>query len=407
MSTIEVFSEIGKLKKVLLKRPGQEVENLTPDSMEELLFDDIPFLKMIQREHDVFADLLRSQEIEVCYLEKMAAEAIAAGGVKVPFVVDFLNESKIQSPFLRQELFEYLMALDTQALVEKLMAGVRTNEIKVSGRSLLDFSRDDGKPFYLMPMPSLYFTRDSLACVGRGLLINPLAFEARKRESLFVEYIYRHHPDFAKEETPIWLDRDYDAPIEGGDVLVLSKEVLAVGISQRTSAKAIEQLARNILGKSGGFQKILAIKIPKERAMMHLDTVFTMVDKDKFTIHPMILSAEGMLDIYVIEAAAENLKITAQRDLQQVLKKLLGLSELILIPTGGGDAIAAPREQWNDGSNTLAIAPGKVVTYDRNYVSNELLREAGITVFEIPSGELSRGRGGPRCMSQPFWRESL
>lgn len=407
MSAIEVFSEIGKLKKVLLKRPGQEVENLTPDNMEELLFDDIPFLKMIQKEHDVFADLLRSEGIEVCYLEKMAAEAIDAGGVKVPFIVDFLNESRIQSPFLRQELFEYLMAFDTQTLVKKMMAGIRTNEVKVNGRSLLDVSRDNGKPFYLMPMPSLYFTRDSLACVGRGLLINPMAFEARKRESLFVEYIYRYHPFFETEEAPVWLDRDYDAPIEGGDILVLSQTVLAVGISQRTSAKAIEQLARNILGQPGGFQKILAIKLPKERAMMHLDTVFTMVDKEKFTIHPAILTAEGLLDIYVIEAQGENLRITPERDLQQVLKQLLGLNELILIPTGGGDAIAAPREQWNDGSNTLAIAPGKVVTYDRNYVSNELLREAGITVLEIPSGELSRGRGGPRCMSQPFWRESL
>lgn len=406
MTAIQVFSEIGKLTKVLLKRPGAEVENLTPATMAELLFDDIPYLKVIQQEHDCFAQLLREEGITVCYLEQLAAEAIEAGGVKIPFVVDLLDESKIYSPFLRQELFEYLMHFDTPELVAKVMAGVRSDEIQVSGRSLLDFSRDTDNPFYLKPMPSLYFTRDSLACVGNGLMINSMMYEARKRESLFVEYMIRYHPDF-QLTPPIWLDRDFAAPIEGGDVLVLNKEVIAVGISQRTSAKAIEQLARNLLNQSSSFTKVLAIKLPNQRAMMHLDTVFTMVDRDKFTIHPAILTAEGLLDIYVMELVAGELQITPQRDLQQVLKKSLGLSELILIPTGGGDAIAAAREQWNDGSNTLAIAPGKVVTYDRNYVSNQLLRRAGITVLEIPSGELSRGRGGPRCMSQPFWRESI
>lgn len=408
MSAIQVYSEIGPLKQVLLKRPGAEVENMTPESMNQLLFDDIPYLKSIQKEHDAFAQLLQSEEVEVLYLEELVAQAITTSEQQKDFLDLFLQESGIAKGYLYEGLKEYLASFNTTEMLQKLMAGVRQEEARLTltGASLSEMLKIQESPFYLAPLPSLYFPRDILACIGTGISIHPMSFEARKRESLFVSYLYEHHPLFTDKKTPLWFDRDLPWSLEGGDILVLSAEVVAVGISQRTKPQAIELLAQRLFSQAG-FTKVLAIKIPPQRAMMHLDTVFTMVDVEKFTIHPEILSTAGHLDIYVLEPQGENLKITREEDLYKVLKEALKLAELTLIPTGGGDRIAAAREQWNDGSNTLALAPGKVVTYDRNHVSNKQLREAGVQVLEIASGELSRGRGGPRCMSQPFWRERL
>jgi len=226
---------------------------------------------------------------------------------------------------------------------------------------------------------------------------------------LFMQYIINHHPRFVGHDVPVWLDRDFGFSIEGGDELILSDEVVAIGVSARTSARAIEKLALNLFKKQDGFKKVVAVEIPKCRAFMHLDTVFTMVDYDKFTIHPEIQGPQGNMNVYILEKGVDDqhVNITHRTNLQEALKEVLGLNELILIPCGGGDEIAASREQWNDGSNTLAIAPGVVVTYDRNYISNELLRQHGIEVIEISSSELSRGRGGPRCMSMPIVREDL
>lgn len=408
MSVIQVYSEIGPLKQVLLKRPGAEVENMTPESMNQLLFDDIPYLKSIQKEHDAFAQLLQAEGVEVLYLEELVAQAITTSEQQQDFLDLFLQESGIAKGYLYEGLKEYLVSFNTTEMLQKLMAGVRQEEARLTltGASLSEMLKIQESPFYLAPLPSLYFPRDILACIGTGISIHPMSFEARKRESLFVSYLYEHHPLFTDKKTSLWFDRDLPWSLEGGDILVLSAEVVAVGISQRTKPQAIELLAQRLFAQ-GGFTKVLAIKIPPQRAMMHLDTVFTMVDVEKFTIHPEILSTAGHLDIYVLEPQGENLKITREEDLRKVLKEALKLAELTLIPTGGGDRIAAAREQWNDGSNTLALAPGKVVTYDRNHVSNKQLREAGVQVLEIASGELSRGRGGPRCMSQPFWRERL
>jgi arginine deiminase len=407
-SPIHVNSEIGKLKTVLLKRPGKEVENITPDIMYRLLFDDIPYLPTIQKEHDYFAKALQDNGVEVLYLENLAAEAIDAGDVKSEFLDKMLAESNIKSAMVTAALKEYLGSMSTLDMVEKIMAGVRTNEIDVKSNALIDVSSDDEYPFYMDSMPNLYFTRDPAASMGDGLTINRMTYEARQRESMFMEVIMQHHPRFADQGASIWRDRNHLDRMEGGDELILSDKVIAIGISQRTSAQSIEELALELFKNHSGFEKILAIKIPHNHAMMHLDTVFTMIDYDKFTIHPGIQGEGGMVDTYILEPDGnDGIKITHRTDLEKVLKEALGVSELTLIPCGGGDAIVAPREQWNDGSNTLAIAPGVVVTYDRNYVSNEKLRSYGIKVIEVLSSELSRGRGGPRCMSMPLVREDL
>lgn len=407
-SPIHVYSEIGKLKTVMLHRPGKELENLAPDILHRMLIDDIPYLKIAQEKHDAFAHVLRQQGIKVLYLEDLLAESLTDEKVRRAFLDQLLDESSIkkQDP-LHQLLLNYLQELPTKEMVKTVIAGIRKSAIHNSTPSLADLAEDPDYPFYLDPMPNVYFTRDQQAAIGSGMTINRMTFRARRRESLFMETILKNHPDFKNATIPVWRDRYHHGRLEGGDELVLNNHVLAVGISQRTSATAITDLAHNLFGHSS-YDTILAIKIPHNHAMMHLDTVFTMINYDQFTVHPFILDKAGKIDIYVLQPDDHNgVKITEKNDLVQVLKENLHLSELDLIPTGGGDPIAAPREQWNDGSNTLAIAPGEVVTYDRNYVSNDLLRKHGIIVHEIRSSELSRGCGGPRCMSCPLIREDL
>lgn len=407
-SPIHVYSEIGKLKTVMLHRPGKELENLAPDILHRMLIDDISYLKIAQEEHDAFAHVLRQQGIKVLYLEDLLAESLTDEKVRRAFLDQLLDESSIkkQDP-LHQLLLNYLQELPTKEMVKTVIAGIRKSAIHNSTPSLADLAEDPDYPFYLDPMPNVYFTRDQQAAIGSGMTINRMTFRARRRESLFMETILKNHPDFKNATIPVWRDRYHHGRLEGGDALVLNNHVLAVGISQRTSATAITDLAHNLFDHSS-YDPILAIKIPHNHAMMHLDTVFTMINYNQFTVHPFILDKAGKIDIYVLQPDDHNgVKITEKNDLVQVLKENLHLSELDLIPTGGGDPIAAPREQWNDGSNTLAIAPGEVVTYDRNYVSNDLLRKHGIIVHEIRSSELSRGRGGPRCMSCPLIREDL
>ncbi|MDF0117099.1 arginine deiminase [Staphylococcus pseudintermedius] len=406
---IQVNSEIGTLKTVLLKRPGKELENLVPDHLSGLLFDDIPYLKVAQEEHDKFAQVLRDEGVEVVYLEQLAAEAIADKAVREQFIDDILAESQKTVLGHEKEIKALFKNLSDQELVDKIMAGVRKEEIQLEMNHLVEYM-DDRYPFYLDPMPNLYFTRDPQASIGRGMTINRMYWRARRRESIFMTYILAHHPRFKDADVPVWLDRNCPFNIEGGDELILSKEVLAIGISERTSAQAIERLARQILfDDQSTFTKVLAIEIPNSRSFMHLDTVFTMIDYDKFTMHAAIFKEENQMNIFTIEKdeTKQDIRISHSSQLKQTLEDALHVDNIQFIPTGSGDAIDGAREQWNDGSNTLTIRPGVVVTYDRNYVSNQLLREHGVKVIEITGSELVRGRGGPRCMSQPLYREDI
>ncbi len=401
---IEVKSEIGRLKRVMLHRPNGELENLVPEYLLKLLFDDIPYLKTAQKEHDRFASILRDYGVEVLYLEDLLADVLDDHEVEDRFLDDFFGESGITSQALAEALKEFFTKMAPEDLVLKLMSGVRKDEVKVYGNTLASIIEDD-YPFYIDPMPNLYFTRDPAACIGKGIAINRMYTAARKRESLFIEYISRYHPLFKAGNPNIWYDRSYPFSIEGGDILVLNNKTVAIGCSQRTQPQAIEIMAKNLFADSD-FEKVLVFEIPKIRAFMHLDTVFTMVDYDKFTIHPGV---EGPLSIYEVsggEGKILNIEHKAM-PIADILKQTLDLPSIKLIECGNGDMIAAGREQWNDGSNTLAIAPGVVVTYDRNYVTNNELEKNGVKVIIIPSSELSRGRGGPRCMSMPLLREPL
>ena len=405
-----VGSEVGRLKQVLLHRPGKEMLRLTPSNKDDLLFDDVLWLERAQHEHDVFAETLRSRGVEVLYLDKLAAEALATQEVRERFIVEMVRASKQEDTYSTYAIVNYLQSLDPLTMVRKVMAGVKKSDVEVmepTNKQLHHFMIDD-YPFYLDPMPNLYFTRDPAASIGNGLTVNKMHWPARRRESLFMQYIIKYHPRFMSHHIPVWYNRNNRFSVEGGDELVLSHDTLAIGISERTEVEAIERITSKLFHDSN-FTRVMALKIPNKRAFMHLDTVFTMIDYDKFSVHPEILTGEGELDIYLLEKANTHVgyEVKHRRSLKQTLQEVLGLHEIQLIQCGNGDPIAAAREQWNDGSNTLAIAPGTVITYDRNYVTNEALRKAGLKVIEVAGSELGRGRGGPRCMSMPIFREEI
>lgn len=408
MKGICVRSEINPLKKVLLHRPGRELLNLTPDTLSELLFDDIPFLKVAQEEHDAFAQILRDNGTEVVYLEDLMTDVLSLNPKLVePFLRQWLFEGNIKTRRWQDKCLEYLTShYQGKALVEKTMEGITLKEM---GAEAYTYSLQDlvapADDLVVNPMPNLYFTRDPFASVGTGVFLHKMYSVTRCRETIYADYIFKYHPDFEGQVTRYY-DRDLHANIEGGDVLNLTEDTLAIGISQRTCTDAIEIAARNLFtDPEAKVRTVLAFDIPKSRAFMHLDTVFTQIDVDKYTVHPAIL---GPLTVYEITPGQDDpadLRIKrVDSDLKHILEKYTHVDDVKLIYCGGDDLIAAAREQWNDGSNTLCIAPGKIVVYQRNDVSNAILRDNGLTVLEMPSAELSRGRGGPRCMSMPLIR---
>ncbi len=414
MNAICVHSEIAPLKKVLLHRPGAELLNLTPDSLSRLLFDDIPFLPEAQREHDEFAHILMDNGIEVVYLEDLMAEVLEQdSSIEDEFIRQFIYEAGIQTPKYKNLVYEYLKSfVNKRELVLKTMEGIKILEINRAKRevekSLVDLVREESD-FLADPMPNLYFTRDPFASAGEGIILNKMYSVTRSRETIYAEYIFKYHPDF-KGKVDLYYDRYLPYHIEGGDVLNLNDHVLAIGISQRTEAGAIDQLAKNIFkNPNSKIDTILAFNIPVSRAFMHLDTVFTQIDYDKFTYHPGIMETLQVFEITEgnIPDSDEDLNVREVRgSLEEILEKYLH-RKITLIPCAGGEKTSSEREQWNDGTNTLCIAPGVVVVYNRNNITNNILRENGIRVIEMSSAELSRGRGGPRCMSMPLIREDL
>ena len=407
MSGVNVKSEIKPLKKVLLHRPGKELLNLTPNTLEELLFDDIPFLKVAQEEHDAFAQALRDNGVEVFYLEDLMAEVLEANPeLREQFLKQWIEEAGIRTDRYQKIIFDYMQENypDAKDFVLKTMEGINLTELHTDkSNSLVDLVSESSK-MVVAPMPNLYFTRDPFAMIGNGVSINRMYSQTRNRETIYGDYIFKNHPDFVG--TPEYYSRNDTFHIEGGDILNINEHVLAIGISQRTEPDAIDHIAHNIFNdETSPIDTILAFNIPVSRAFMHLDTVFTQIDRDKFTIHPGIM---GPLTVFEITPDGNGGTKIRERDedLESILTEYVG-QPVKLIPCGGGDRIAAEREQWNDGSNTLCVRPGTVVVYQRNNVTNDVLYKNGINCLVMPSAELSRGRGGPRCMSMPAWREAL
>ncbi len=406
MQGVNVKSEIGPLKKVILHRPGNELLNLTPDTLERLLFDDIPFLEIAQQEHDAFAQTLRDEGVEVVYLEDLMADVVGDVTLRQQFVDQWLSEAGIHTDLWRQLVRDFLNSeyTDPKSLVEKSMTGITLAETGVDLSSSLVDMVSSPTEMVIDPMPNLYFTRDPFAMVGNGVTIHRMYSETRNRETIYGQYIFSYHPDFRSAHQ--YFHRDYSFHIEGGDILNINANTLAIGISQRTEPDAIETLAKTLFAdETSSINTILAFDIPNSRAFMHLDTVFTQIDYDKFTIHPGIL---GPLTVFEITPGKKG-KVSIKRldsSLEAILEKYVG-QPVKLLQCGNGDRIAAEREQWNDGSNTLCVKPGTIVVYQRNNITNDFLYKEGLDLKVIPSSELSRGRGGPRCMSMPAWREDL
>lgn len=406
MKGISVRSEVAPLKKVLLHRPGSELLNLTPASMERLLFDDIPFLKVAQEEHDAFAQLLRDNGVEVVYLEDLMTDVLRLHPeLKEQFLMQWLEEGGIHTEKWQQKLLSYLTEnFEGKELILKTMEGINLKECYDVERnhSLVDMASFEQK-LIVDPMPNLYFTRDPFGSIGSGISLNKMRFPTRNRETIYADYIFKYHPDYTG--TPLYTKRTAFFNIEGGDILNLNDKVLAVGVSQRTSPEALEALSINLFADPDcTIRTVLAFAIPSSRAFMHLDTVFTAIDYNKYTVHPEIV---GPLQVFEITPGTNGHRLNVREvdaTLHDVLCKYTEVDDVDLITCGGDDMIAAQREQWNDGSNTLAIAPGTVVVYERNDVTNRILQEHDVHVLSIPSAELSRGRGGPRCMSMPLVR---
>ena len=404
MSKIQVNSEIGKLKTVLLHEPGEELHNLTPKHLDDLLFDDIPWLPLAKKEHQKFAQTFKDNGVKVVYLVDLVTEALETSKeVKKAFIKQFVKEANINSVTLSEVVEEYLLSFsNTKEMVLKAIAGIKKTELPDYRKRTLRDMIDDSR-FATDPMPNLYFQRDPFASVGNGVSLNNMYSVTRSRETIFGEYIFKYHPEY--KNTPLFYNRSDVKNIEGGDILVLNSKTLIIGSSQRTTPVAIETLAKHLFfEEKTSFENIIVLSIPKARTFMHLDTIFTQVDVNKFTIHQ---ECYGQLNIVEIHKG-ENKLITDvfEGKLKDVLEKYIN-KEVILIPCGGEDSVSADREQWSDGSNTIAIAPGKVIAYERNDITNNILRNNGIEVFEIPSSELSRGRGGPRCMCMPLEREDI
>ena len=407
MSQIKVNSEIGKLKVVLLHEPGEELHNLTPSKLDDLLFDDSPWLPLEKKEQQAFAKTFTDAGVKVVYLVDLMSEVLdLSNEIKNQFIEQFVEEADIHSNTLKEITIEYLKSFNnSKELVLKTIAGIKKTDLpNYQVKSLADHVED--YLFVADPMPNLYFQRDPFASIGEGVSLNSMYSVTRSRETIFGQYIFKYHPVY--KTTPLYYSRDEEVNIEGGDIMVLNNHVLIVGVSQRTCAEAVEKLAKNLFFKNKtDFDTILAFTIPNARTFMHLDTVFTQVDRNKFTIHK---GCYQKLKIYRITKDINNenkLKVVEiPQKLEDVLESYVNLP-ITLIPCGGDDTISADREQWSDGSNTIAIAPGEVIAYERNDITNAVLIKNGIKVHIIPSSELSRGRGGPRCMCMPLVREEV
>jgi arginine deiminase len=388
-------SEVGRLRTVMLHRPGPELKRLTPRNNDKLLFDGIPWVSRAQDEHDAFAQALRDRDVEVLYLVDLLVEALATEETRARAVDDVLDSLHLGDT-LREYLRSALADHSPEALALVLTAGVRNDEVR-GGFGLVTslLAPDD---FLIDPLPNLLFTRDSSVWIRDRVAITSLAMPARVRETQLTELIYTAHPRFAGTRT---IHGAHHEHVEGGDVLLLSPGVVAVGVGERTTPAGVERLARHLFADDLA-HTVLAVPIAQERATMHLDTVCTMVDVDKIVMYPNV--ADRLQAWTVTQPEPGVLHVARAEPFLVAAAKAMEIDTLHQIDTGL-DPVTAEREQWDDGNNTLALAPRLAVAYERNVETNARLAEAGIDVVAIAGSELGSGRGGPRCMSCPISRD--
>lgn len=395
----QVTSEVGQLRTVLLHRPGNELKRLTPRNNADLLFDGIPWVARAQDEHDAFAEALRSRGVEVLYIQQLLAETLDNAEARAQVIEDALPAWQT-GPVLQGVLRTHLQGLHSEDLAEVLISGLAHEELR-AGHGVV-FRMMDAHDFVIPPLPNVLFTRDSSVWVRDHVAITHPSMSAREREASLTGAVYRHHPRFAG--TPLlYGGLREDAWVEGGDCLVLADGVVAIGVGERTRPAGVEAIALRAFA-TGAAHTVLAVPIEQRRATMHLDTIFTMVDVDRAVAYPPM--AETLVAFTVTGDADGSLSVSGPEPFLVAAAKAMQIDSLHVIDTGL-DPVTAEREQWDDGNNTLCLAPRLAVAYERNVETNRCLEDNGIEVIAISGSELGSGRGGPRCMSCPIWREPL
>lgn len=401
-----VGSEIGQLRRVLLSRPERAITHLTPSNCQELLFDDVLAVEEAGREHDVFAETLRSQDVEVLLLHDLLVETLRVDEAKQWLLNTQISDYRF-GPTFAKELRNYLSTLDNEHLTSVLLGGLAYSELEFGSASMLP-KMNQPLDFVIEPLPNHLFTRDTSCWVYGGVSLNPMMKPARQRETNHLRAIYRWHPTFAGGDFVRYFGDDdlhYDnANIEGGDVLVLGKGAVLIGMSERTTAQGVENLAASLF-KSQQATQVIALELPKHRSCMHLDTVMTHLDTDTFSIYPEIIKRD-LVTWQLTPKSDGSVSAKQQPNYIEAVESALGIDQLKFITTGG-NSYEAEREQWNDANNLLTVKPGVVIGYERNVYTNEKYDKAGIEVLTIPGNELGRGRGGARCMSCPIERDGI
>jgi len=406
MSKLYVCSEVGHLRRVLLNRPERALTHLTPSNCHELLFDDVLAVEAAGEEHDKFAQTLKDQGVEVLLLHDLLVETLVVDEAKQWLLNTQISDFRYGPTFAR-DLRHYLSEMDNEHLATVLLGGLAYSELQIPSSSMLP-SMHRPLDFVIEPLPNHLFTRDTSCWVYGGVSLNPMMKPARQRETNHLRAIYRWHPVFAGQDFIKYFgdeDLHYDnANIEGGDVLVIGKGAVLVGMSERTTPQGVENLAASLF-KHQQAKEVIAVELPKHRSCMHLDTVMTHMDIDTFSVYPEIMRKD--LKTWRLSPKNEDsMRVEQVTSYTKAIEQALGLDHLKIITTGGNN-YEAEREQWNDANNVLTVKPGVVIGYERNVYTNEKYDQAGIEVLTIPGNELGRGRGGARCMSCPIERDSI